>query len=77
MMTRLEAAGVPCSLIFTVADAVEHDQVQARNMIVQAGDLRVAGKSHQAERLPRSRHAPRGARPRRDGKAHPPRTRLR
>ena len=41
--TRLEAAGVPCSLIFTVADAVEHDQVHARNMIVHAGDLRVAG----------------------------------
>lgn len=40
---RLEGAGVPCSLIFTVADAVEHPQVQARNMIVQAGHLRVAG----------------------------------
>jgi CoA:oxalate CoA-transferase len=42
-LTRLEAAGVPCSLVFTVADAVAHPQVQARNMIVNAGSLRVAG----------------------------------
>jgi CoA:oxalate CoA-transferase len=39
----LEAAGVPCSPIQTVGDAVEHTQVQARNMIVRAGTLRVAG----------------------------------
>jgi CoA:oxalate CoA-transferase len=39
----LEAAGVPCSLIHTVADAVEHPQVRARNMIVTAGDFRMAG----------------------------------
>jgi CoA:oxalate CoA-transferase len=39
----LEAAGVPCSLIHTVADAVEHPQVLARNMIVTAGGLRMAG----------------------------------
>lgn len=39
----LEKAGVPCSLINTVADAVEHEQVQARNMIVAAGGLRMAG----------------------------------
>ena len=39
----LDAAGVPCSPILSVADAVEHPQVQARNMIVHAGDLRVAG----------------------------------
>jgi CoA:oxalate CoA-transferase len=39
----LEAAGVPCSLIHTVADAVHHPQVQARNMIVTAGGLRMAG----------------------------------
>jgi CoA:oxalate CoA-transferase len=39
----LEDAGIPCSLINTVADAVEHPQIQARNMIVQAGDLRMAG----------------------------------
>ncbi|HEV3256192.1 MAG TPA: CoA transferase [Gemmataceae bacterium] len=39
----LEAAGVPCSLIHTVADAVEHPQVQARNMIVRAGGLRMTG----------------------------------
>jgi CoA:oxalate CoA-transferase len=39
----LENAGVPCSLINTVADAVEHPQVQARNMIVEAGGVRMAG----------------------------------
>ncbi len=40
---RLEAAGVPCALIQTVADSVEHPQVQARNMVVTAGGLRMAG----------------------------------
>jgi CoA:oxalate CoA-transferase len=39
----LDAAGVPCSLIQTVADAVEHPQVIARNMIVSAGEMRMAG----------------------------------
>jgi CoA:oxalate CoA-transferase len=39
----LDAAGVPCSLINTVADAVENPQVQARNMIVTADGLRMAG----------------------------------
>lgn len=39
----LETAGVPCALINSVADAVEHPQVQARNMIVTAGGLRLAG----------------------------------
>jgi CoA:oxalate CoA-transferase len=39
----LEKAGVPCALIHTVADAVEHPQVQARNMIVRAGGLHMAG----------------------------------
>jgi len=39
----LDKAGVPCSLIHTVADAVEHAQVQARNMIVSADGLRMAG----------------------------------
>src|SRR5947209_15578663 len=39
----LDAAGVPCSLINTVADAVEHPQVIARNMIITASGLRMAG----------------------------------
>ncbi len=39
----LEAAGVPCSTINTVADAVEHEQVRARNMIVTADGLAMAG----------------------------------
>jgi len=39
----IEGAGVPCSLINTVADAVEHAQVRARNMIVSADGLRMAG----------------------------------
>jgi CoA:oxalate CoA-transferase len=39
----LEAAGVPCALVQTVADAVEHPQTKARNMVVQSGGLRMAG----------------------------------
>ncbi len=39
----LERAGVPCAQINTVPDAVNHPQVQARNMIVRAGDLRMPG----------------------------------
>jgi CoA:oxalate CoA-transferase len=39
----LEAAGVPCGLIQNVAEAVAHPQVRARNMIVRAGGLDMAG----------------------------------
>jgi CoA:oxalate CoA-transferase len=39
----LEKAGVPSCPIQTVAEAVEHPQVRARNMIVEAGGLRVPG----------------------------------
>jgi CoA:oxalate CoA-transferase len=39
----LEAAGVPCSLIQNVAEAVAHPQTQARNMVVRAGALVMAG----------------------------------
>jgi CoA:oxalate CoA-transferase len=39
----LETAGVPCSLIQDVAEAVSHPQAQARNMIVQAGGLSMPG----------------------------------
>lgn len=39
----LEPAGVPCALIHTVADAAEHPQVKARQMIVEADGLRMAG----------------------------------
>ena len=39
----LGAGGVPCAPIQTVAEAVESPQAQARNMIVRAGGLRMAG----------------------------------
>ena len=39
----LEEAGIPCTRIHTVADAVQHPQVIARNMIVSAGGMRMAG----------------------------------
>ena len=39
----LEAAGIPCAIVQTVADAVEMPQIQARNMIVTADGLRMAG----------------------------------
>jgi CoA:oxalate CoA-transferase len=48
----LEAAGVPCSQVNTVADAVEHPQVQARNMIVTAGGLRMAGNPVKLSEFP-------------------------
>jgi CoA:oxalate CoA-transferase len=39
----LERAGVPCSPVQTVADAVDHPQVRARNMIVDAGGILMPG----------------------------------
>jgi CoA:oxalate CoA-transferase len=57
----LDAAGVPCSVINTVADAVEHPQVKARNMIVSAGGLSMAGnpiKLSPFADLPERRPAP-------------------
>jgi CoA:oxalate CoA-transferase len=42
-IARLEGAGVPCALIQNVAEAVSHPQTQARNMIVRAGGLSMAG----------------------------------
>jgi CoA:oxalate CoA-transferase len=42
-LAALESAGVPCSPVHTVADAVEHEQTRARNMIVTAGGLRMCG----------------------------------
>jgi CoA:oxalate CoA-transferase len=39
----LEAAGVPCAVVQTVAEAVELPQVKARNMIVTADGLQMAG----------------------------------
>jgi CoA:oxalate CoA-transferase len=51
----LEAAGVPCSLIHTVADAVEHPQVQARDMIVTADGLRMPGNPIKLSGFPDAR----------------------
>jgi CoA:oxalate CoA-transferase len=45
----LEAAGVPCSLIQDVAEAVAHPQTQARNMVVRAGALPMAGNPIKVE----------------------------
>lgn len=42
-VTVLEAVQVPCAVVQTVADAVEHPQVEARNMIVTADGLRMVG----------------------------------
>jgi CoA:oxalate CoA-transferase len=39
----LEVAGVPCGLMQNVAEAVAHPQTRARNMVVRAGDLLMAG----------------------------------
>jgi CoA:oxalate CoA-transferase len=40
---RLKAAGVPCSPINSVPEAVEHPQTRARRMIVEANGLRMPG----------------------------------
>src|SRR5205823_6024902 len=50
----LEAAAVPCGLINTIADAVDHPQVRARNMIVTAGNLRMAGNPIKLNAFPDS-----------------------
>jgi CoA:oxalate CoA-transferase len=42
-LTLLEKAQVPCAPIQTVAEAVEHPQTRARNMIVDAGGLSMPG----------------------------------
>jgi CoA:oxalate CoA-transferase len=42
-LRALDEAGVPCSLVNSVADAVEHPQIQSRNMIVEADGVRMAG----------------------------------
>jgi CoA:oxalate CoA-transferase len=39
----MEEAGVPAGPINTIAEALEHPQVAARRMIVQAGDVRMIG----------------------------------
>jgi CoA:oxalate CoA-transferase len=54
----LEAAGVPCSLVQTVADAVDHPQVRARNMIIEAGGLRMAGNPIKLSAWPESATRP-------------------
>jgi CoA:oxalate CoA-transferase len=45
----LEAAGVPCGLIQNVAEAIAHPQTQARNMVVRAGGLLMAGNPIKVE----------------------------
>jgi CoA:oxalate CoA-transferase len=52
--SMLEAAAVPCGLINTIADAVDHPQVRARNMIVTAGTLRMAGNPIKLSTFPDS-----------------------
>lgn len=48
----LDAAGIPCSLINTVPDALHLPQVEARNMIVQAGNLKMAGNPIKFDAFP-------------------------
>ncbi len=50
----LECSGVPCSPVQTVGDAVDHPQVRARNMIVQAGDTFMAGNPIKLSAWPES-----------------------
>jgi CoA:oxalate CoA-transferase len=60
-IAKLEAAGVPCCLIQNVAESVAHPQTKARNMIVRAGGLSMAGnpiKLRDCADLPTRRPAP-------------------
>jgi CoA:oxalate CoA-transferase len=50
----LDGAGIPCCHINTVPDAIHHPQTQARNMIVQAGNLKMAGNPIKFEAFPDS-----------------------
>jgi CoA:oxalate CoA-transferase len=49
---RLDAAGIPCSLVNTVPDALALPQVQARHMIVEAGSLKMAGNPIKFDAFP-------------------------
>ena len=39
----LHAAGVPVAPIFNVKEAAEHPQIAARNMLIEAGGVRMPG----------------------------------
>lgn len=39
----LESAGIPCAKVNNIKDACEFDQIQARNMLCQAGEYKLAG----------------------------------
>src|SRR5262249_1638351 len=54
----LEDAGVPCALIQNVAEALTHPQTQARNMLVRAGGLSVAGNPIKLSALADARTRP-------------------
>jgi CoA:oxalate CoA-transferase len=42
-LERLRSAGIPCSPIHSVTEAVEHPHTQARNMLIKAGGLPMPG----------------------------------
>lgn len=50
----LAEANVPCAIVATVPDAVENPQLQIRNMIVRAGEIRVAGNPIKISTVPDS-----------------------
>jgi CoA:oxalate CoA-transferase len=54
----LDEAGVPCCVVNTVADAVHHPQVQARNMIVTADGVQMAGNPIKSSEFPDSATRP-------------------
>jgi CoA:oxalate CoA-transferase len=50
----LDSAGVPCAVVQTVAEAVEMEQIAARNMIVRADDLPMTGNPIKLSGFPES-----------------------
>ena len=57
-LVRLEAAGVPCGPISTVAEAVGSEQAAARRMVVEAGGLPGPGNPVKLSAWPEDAHRP-------------------
>jgi CoA:oxalate CoA-transferase len=54
----LERAGVPCSPINTIADAVQNPQVLSRNMLVESEGLMMSGNPIKLTGVPDPRTRP-------------------
>ena len=60
-LTAVAAAGVPCSLVADVAEAVSSEQTAARRMVVTAGELPLPGNPVKLSAYPDEPHRPAAA----------------